>query len=161
MRYPFETQTVSKLKSEHTYVLKTTRGSHRDTMPFFYSSHAPSHAPATCGCPKRLDIAGNSQNQSSRFLPRYNTLFGTTFVLGPTPKTNRKWPEWRSQNQPKSNSKIKLPTLGIDRILPNRQLEHEKWVRNHTSFIRIDGQRRENEVGEVRAKIGRLFSIFR
>ncbi|CAL9009887.1 unnamed protein product [Prunus brigantina] len=30
MRYPFETLTVSKLKSEHTYALVTSRGSHWD-----------------------------------------------------------------------------------------------------------------------------------
>ncbi|CAL8077934.1 unnamed protein product [Prunus armeniaca] len=41
MRYPFETQTGSKLKSEHTYALVRTRRSPRYTMPLFYSGHAP------------------------------------------------------------------------------------------------------------------------
>ncbi|CAL2238771.1 unnamed protein product [Prunus armeniaca] len=43
-RNPFETQTVSNLKSEHTYALVTTKGLHWDTMPLCYSTHAPPRA---------------------------------------------------------------------------------------------------------------------
>ncbi|KAI5313033.1 hypothetical protein L3X38_042207 [Prunus dulcis] len=50
--------------------------------------------------------------------------------------------------------------LGIDRILPNRQLEHEKWVRNHTSFIGIGGRRREIEGGEVRMTLAGSLPFF-
>ncbi|CAL9005755.1 unnamed protein product, partial [Prunus brigantina] len=39
--------------------------------------------------------------------PRCNTLFGVTFVLGHTPKTDRKWPESLTQNRLNPNSKIR------------------------------------------------------
>ncbi|CAL8089448.1 unnamed protein product [Prunus armeniaca] len=40
----------------------------------------------------------------------------------------RKWPESRSQNRPNPNSKFKLPTLKINAILPNHQLDHAEGM---------------------------------
>ncbi|KAI5335293.1 hypothetical protein L3X38_025426 [Prunus dulcis] len=62
--------------------------------------------------------------------PTYNTLFGTTFVLGPTSKNNRKWPESHPEIWPNFGLQIKLPTLEIDQILPNHQLEHIERRKN-------------------------------
>ncbi|CAL2240505.1 unnamed protein product [Prunus armeniaca] len=50
---PFETQTITKFQSEHTYALVTTKCLHWDKMPYATVPHAPPHAPAARGCPKR------------------------------------------------------------------------------------------------------------
>ena len=52
--------------------------------------------------------------------PWYNTIFGTTFVLGPTPKTDQKWPNMEAENRPnfqvrKSNSYTE------NRLIPTQQ----------------------------------------
>ncbi|CAL8994080.1 unnamed protein product, partial [Prunus brigantina] len=93
--------------------------------------------------------------------PRCNTLFRVAFVLGPTPKSDRKWPESRSQNQPKSNSKIKLPRLKIDEIIPNHQLDHEEWMNFHTLITKNGPRRREIGAGEVSSKNRPKNHVFR
>ncbi|CAL8996913.1 unnamed protein product, partial [Prunus brigantina] len=110
-----------------------------------------------CGHTRRQRVGVQSDNLPPEKLqitaqdscPRCNTLFGTTFVLGPTPKSDRKWPELRSQNWPKSSSKIKKSRLKIDAILPNHQLDHEERMNFHTLIAKNGGRRREIEAGEV------------
>ncbi|CAL9004857.1 unnamed protein product, partial [Prunus brigantina] len=41
--------------------------------------------------------------------PRFKTSIGGTFVLGPTPKNGRKWPEFQFQNRPKPRVSNSLP----------------------------------------------------
>ncbi|KAI5329406.1 hypothetical protein L3X38_028803 [Prunus dulcis] len=58
--------------------------------------------------------------------PRYNTTFGATFVLEPTPKTGRKRPITEAETRPNFKSKTGQSTIKIDANLSNHQLEHEK-----------------------------------
>ncbi|CAL8168047.1 unnamed protein product [Prunus armeniaca] len=71
-----------------------------------------------------------------------------------TPKTDRKWPESPLEIRPKSNSKIRPPTLKIDAILPNHQLDHAEGMNFHTLIAKNGGRTTENEVGEVSVKTG-------
>ncbi|CAL8989245.1 unnamed protein product [Prunus brigantina] len=50
-----------------------------------HCSHATPHVPAAHGCPKKFSAAEKTPN----CLPRLPAIF----VLGPTPKSRRKWQE--------------------------------------------------------------------
>ncbi|CAL8091947.1 unnamed protein product [Prunus armeniaca] len=80
---------VSKLESEHPYALVSTKRSHWDTMPLFYSVHVPPQEPAAHGCPKQYTSSEKVQITTQDSYPSSNTLFGVTFVLEPTPKSDR------------------------------------------------------------------------
>ncbi|CAL2229792.1 unnamed protein product [Prunus armeniaca] len=139
----------TKLESESTYALGRTRRSHRDTMALFYSAHVSLHTPAgDYASPENLNISSQDS------YPRCNTLFGVTFVLGQTPKSDRKCPEFHPEIRPNLNSKIDLSTLKIYEILPNHQLDPEKYVRKHTSLVGNCGQMTENKASENCQKFG-------
>ncbi|KAI5324553.1 hypothetical protein L3X38_033626 [Prunus dulcis] len=89
------------------------------------------------------------QTASPNSYPRYNTLFGITFVLGPTSKNDRKWPESHPEIWPNFGLQIELPTLEIDQILPNHQLEHIERMEKHTKFEENGGRRCLNELHEI------------
>ena len=92
------------------------------------------------------------QTASPNSYPRYNTLFGTTFVLGPNSINDRKWLESRPEIQSNFGLQIELPTLEIDQILPNHQLEHIKRMEKYTKFEENDGRRCPNELHEIPSK---------
>ncbi|KAI5351834.1 hypothetical protein L3X38_004725 [Prunus dulcis] len=102
----------------------------------------------------------NLKTTAPNSYPRYNTLFGATFVLGPIPKSGRKWPIAAAEVRPTFNSKIELVTLRIDLILPNHQLEHAEGMNFHTLIARNGGRRREIGADEVRATSGRKSPFF-
>ncbi|KAI5351185.1 hypothetical protein L3X38_004076 [Prunus dulcis] len=92
------------------------------------------------------------QTASPNSYPRYKTLFGTTFVLEPTSKNDWKWPESHPEIQPNFGLQIKLPTVEIDQILPNHQLEHIERMEKHNKFEENGGQRCLNELHEIPSK---------
>ncbi|CAL2253433.1 unnamed protein product [Prunus armeniaca] len=93
-------------------------------MPLSYSAHAPPHAPAARGCPKRYPSPENFQIVSPDSYPRY-------------------------------------PTLKIDAILPNHQLDHAEGMNFHTLIAKNGGRTTENEAGEVSGETELFSSIFR
>ena len=96
--------------------------------------------------PKILQIA--SQNS----YPRYNTLFETTFVLEPTSKNGRKWPESHLEMKPNFGLQIELPTLELDQFLHNHQLEHIERMEKQTKFEENGGRWCPNELHEIPSK---------
>ncbi|CAL2228772.1 unnamed protein product [Prunus armeniaca] len=62
MRYPFGTLTVSKLESEHTYVLVTSRGSHWDKNAPQLECHAPA---ARGGVQSNIDRQRTSKSRAT------------------------------------------------------------------------------------------------
>ncbi|KAI5351541.1 hypothetical protein L3X38_004432 [Prunus dulcis] len=96
--------------------------------------------------PELLQIA------SPNSYPRYNTPFGTTFILGPTSKNDRKWPESHPEIRPHFGLQIELPMLEIDQILPNHQLEHIERMEKDTKFEENGGRRCPNELHEIPSK---------
>ncbi|KAI5344226.1 hypothetical protein L3X38_012103 [Prunus dulcis] len=116
-----------------------------------------------CRRMRRQRMGAQSDNASPENLkttapnsyPSYNTLFGATFVLGPTPKSGQKWPIADAEFWQIFNSKIELVTLRIDLIPPNHQLEHVEGMNFHTLIAKNGGRRREIGADEDRATSGR------
>ncbi|KAI5335612.1 hypothetical protein L3X38_025745 [Prunus dulcis] len=92
------------------------------------------------------------QTASPNSYHEYNTLFGTTFVLGPTSKNDQKWPKSHPEIWPNFGLQIELPTLEIDQIITNHQLEHIKRMQKHTKFEENGGRRCPNELHEIPSK---------
>ncbi|CAL2238900.1 unnamed protein product [Prunus armeniaca] len=75
------------------------------------------------GCPKRYRLPENFKIKAQDPHHRFKTSIGATFVLGPTPKNDQKWPEFQPEIQ---------PNFG-----------------NHTSLVEIGGRRRKSEAGQI------------
>ncbi|KAI5351041.1 hypothetical protein L3X38_003932 [Prunus dulcis] len=54
--------------------------------------------------------------------------------------------------RPNFGSQIELPTLEIDQILPNYQLEHIERMEKHTKFKENGGRKCANELHEIPSK---------
>ncbi|CAL2241682.1 unnamed protein product [Prunus armeniaca] len=69
MRYPFGTLTISKLRSEHTCALVTSRGSQWDkNAPQLQCPRAATRA-GSAWVSKAIPIAGRLPNREPRLLP--------------------------------------------------------------------------------------------
>ncbi|CAL8114249.1 unnamed protein product [Prunus armeniaca] len=127
------------MRSEHTHALVTSRGSQWD-------KNAPQ-----LQCPRAATRAGNAWVFKAIIHRRKNN------------KSRLKTPTLESplEIRPKSNSKIRHPTLKIDAILPNHQLDNAEGMNFHTLIAKNGGRTTENEAGKVSGETELFSSIFR